>query len=189
MCLSSRWVFPKPGELAASYKLQKLAIIGQFVISGLVLRGSQVVAAIKSPFPVLYGAVSILLLSPFLGVGLMSLPIQPFEFKIGMTVFCCVPTTLSACVALTTVSNGNVAIALMLAVMTNTLGVFTIPPMLAHAFGSSSISGSFNQGDMLRSLVMTVLVPLFIGSMLQRIPGMQSFLVVVVSPLHLHVLI
>lgn len=171
-----------------SYKLQKLAIVGQFIISGLVLRASQVVAAIKSPFPVLYGTVSILLVTPFLGVGLMSLPIQPFEFKIGMTVFCCVPTTLSACVALTNACNGNAAIALMLAVLTNTLGVFTIPPMLAHALGSSAISGSFNQNDMLRSLVMSVLVPLMIGSVLQRIPGMQLFLLGVAFSLHTYVL-
>lgn len=38
-------------------------------------------------------------------------------------VFCCMPTTLSACVALTTASRGNAAVALLLTVTTNMLGV------------------------------------------------------------------
>ncbi len=106
------WIFPSPGEIAHSYKVQKLSTIGQFVISGMVLQASQVVAALKSPFPILYGVLSILFVTPLLGIAVMALPwIHPFEFKVGMAVFCCVPTTLSSCVALANQCNGNAAVA------------------------------------------------------------------------------
>jgi sodium/bile acid cotransporter 7 len=165
------WMVPRPGEIAMGYKVQKLSTIGQFVISGMVLQASQVAVAIKSPLPIIYGVLSILFVTPLLGIAVMSLPwIHPFEFKVGMAVFCCVPTTLSSCVALTNQCNGNAAVALMLVVLTSTLGVFTIPTVLGFVLGSTSLGpGAFNQRELLKTLIVTVLCPLFVGI------GLQSF--------------
>lgn len=171
------WIFPSPGEIAHSYKVQKLSTIGQFVISGMVLQASQVVAALKSPFPILYGVLSILFVTPLLGIAVMALPwIHPFEFKVGMAVFCCVPTTLSSCVALANQCNGNAAVALMLVVLTSTLGVFTIPTVLGFVLGSTSLGpGAFNQGELLKTLILTVLCPLFVGITLQRMRAVSTW--------------
>lgn len=176
------WFIPTPGTIAHSYKVQKFSTIGQFVISGLVLQASQVIAALKSPFPILYGVLSILFVTPLLGILVMSLPaslVQPFEFKVGMAVFCCVPTTLSSCVALTNQCNGNAAIALLLVVLTAILGVFTIPTVLGFVLGGISGSGlgpgAFNQFELLKTLVLTVMCPLFFGMSLQRIGGISAW--------------
>lgn len=165
------WIFPKPGEIAMSMKLQKFSTVGQFVISGMVLQANQVAVAIKSPMPLLYGIISILFITPLLGIAIMNTAwIQPFEFKIGMAVFCCVPTTLSSCVALANACNGNAAVALMLVVMTSTLGVFTIPYMLSFVLGSTSLGQqAFDQRELLKSLIASVLLPLFVGIRLQCI--------------------
>jgi solute carrier family 10 (sodium/bile acid cotransporter), member 7 len=171
------WIFPKPGEIAVSMKLQKFSTVGQFVISGMVLQANQVASAIKSPLPLLYGIISILFVTPLLGIAIMNTPwIQPFEFKIGMTVFCCVPTTLSSCVALANACNGNAAVALMLVVMTSTLGVFTIPCMLSFVLGSTSLGQqAFDQRELLKSLIVSVLLPLFVGIGLQRIRNVADW--------------
>jgi sodium/bile acid cotransporter 7 len=170
------WTCPTPGEIASSYKLQKLSTVGQFIINGLVLQASQVAVACKSPLPVLYGVASILFITPLLGIALMNTPwIQPFEFKIGMAAFCCVPTTLSSCVALTNACGGNAAVALMLVVCTSTLGVFSIPYMLNIVLGSSSIQGAFNQAELLKSLIFSVLFPLFLGIGLQSVKSIAAW--------------
>lgn len=143
----------------------------------MVLQASQVVVALKSPFPIIYGVLSILFVTPLLGIAVMSLPwIHPFEFKVGMAVFCCVPTTLSSCVALANQCNGNAAIALMLVVLTSTLGVFTIPTVLGFVLGSTSLGpGAFNQQELLKTLILTVLCPLFAGISLQRVRAISNW--------------
>jgi len=171
------WFVPTPGTVAHSYSVQKLSTIGQFVISGVVLQASQVVSALKSPFPIIYGVLSILFVTPLLGILVMSLPdvlIQPFEFKVGMAVFCCVPTTLSSCVALTNQCDGNGAVALMLVVLTAVLGVFTIPTLLGFVLGSS-LAPTFHKLQLLKALVLTVLCPLFVGLSLQRIRLVEAW--------------
>lgn len=178
LCAASfGWMFPKPGEVAMSLKVQKLSTIGQFVISGMVLQANQVAVAIKSPLPLLYGIISILFVTPLLGIAIMNIPwIQPFEFKIGMAVFCCVPTTLSSCVALANACNGNAAVALMLVVMTSTLGVFTIPFMLSLVLGATSLGQqAFDQRELLKSLIVSVLLPLFVGIGLQCIRSVSAW--------------
>jgi sodium/bile acid cotransporter 7 len=80
-----------------------------------------------------------------------------------------VPTTLSSCVALTNQCNGNAAIALMLVVLTAILGVFTIPTLLGFVLGSGASAlgpGAFDRLQLLKTLVLTVLCPLFFGYVL-----------------------
>jgi sodium/bile acid cotransporter 7 len=74
----------------------------------------------------LYGLVAILGITPCLGFGMLALPFQPPEFATGLALFCVVPTTLGVGVALTAVSKGNQALALLLTVATNLLGIVTV---------------------------------------------------------------
>ena len=46
--------------------LQVLATVGIFVVSGLVLQQGEALAAARSPFALLYGVVTILLITPML---------------------------------------------------------------------------------------------------------------------------
>ena len=47
------------------------------------------------------GLISILLLTPLASKAVLMLPLQPYELAVGLAVFCCMPTSLSANIALT----------------------------------------------------------------------------------------
>lgn len=63
--------------------VETVCIIVIFVISGLVLKTEELLAAFKRPFPLLYGLVAILGLTPMLGFATIKIPFQPPEFAVG----------------------------------------------------------------------------------------------------------
>jgi sodium/bile acid cotransporter 7 len=63
--------------------VETACIIIIFVISGLVLKTEELYAAIRHPWPLLYGLVAILGITPMLGFATIHLPLQPAEFAIG----------------------------------------------------------------------------------------------------------
>jgi solute carrier family 10 (sodium/bile acid cotransporter), member 7 len=72
------------------------------------------------------------------------------------------PTSLASCVTLTLAVGGNAALALLLTLTTNLLGIFTLPYVLSgllHTAGGVELP----PGPMLRTLVEQILVPLGIG--------------------------
>lgn len=69
---------------------------------------------------------------------------------------------------------GNGALALLLCVGSNTIGIATIPFFL-KAMLSSSTSVSLNAVDLLIKLVIGILVPLAIGKLLLNIPAVERF--------------
>ena len=89
----------------------------------------------------------------------------PPEFSIGLAIFCVVPTTLGVGVALTAASKGNQALALLLTVATNLLGIITVPYELKLLLRGSNVV-SVEPGPLVLKLVLTVLVPSVIGKVL-----------------------
>lgn len=69
---------------------------------------------------------------------------------------------------------GNAALALLLCVGSNTIGIATIPFFL-QAMLSSSTDVSLDAVDLLIKLVIGILVPLTIGKLLLNIPAIQRF--------------
>ncbi|KAL8247517.1 hypothetical protein R6Q59_008733 [Mikania micrantha] len=85
---------PYPGCLAHRYQLSKASTIGIFIMSGLTLRSEDVSAAAEA-WP----------------VGLFGLVRENQELvRMGLALFCCMPTTLSSGVALTRVVNSSIAV-------------------------------------------------------------------------------
>ncbi|KAL4447317.1 hypothetical protein ABPG77_007350 [Micractinium sp. CCAP 211/92] len=176
MAITIGWFFPALGVAAAGAELHLGATIGIFVVSGLLLQRGEMLTALRSTAALAYGLVAILAATPLLALAVLRLPLQPPEMALGLAVFCCMPTTLSACVALTTASGGNAAVALLLTVTTNMLGVFSIPSMLSVVLGSGAGVASFDTLTLFRNLVLTVLLPLLGGAALQAIiPGAQHW--------------
>ena len=101
-----------------------------FVISGLTLKGDDINSALKAYVGFGYGMVSILFLTACMGFIMTAIPFTPIEFRTGFAVFCTVPTTSSSGTTLTATAHGNAALALMLTVCSNLLGVATTPLML-----------------------------------------------------------
>lgn len=171
------WLCPGPGTFAAARNLQTFSTIGIFIISGILLQRGEAAAALRSPIAIAFGILSTLLITPLAAFGVMRLPLHPPEMALGLAVFCCVPTTLSTCVTLSNACKGNSAVALLLVIVTNVLGVFTIPTMLSLVLGGSAAgAASFNPTALFKSLVKFVLLPLLGGVVLQTtIPGLPQW--------------
>jgi sodium/bile acid cotransporter 7 len=157
--------------------LQTFSTVGIFTISGILLQRGEAIAALRSPIAIAFGIISTLFITPLAAFGVMRLPLHPPEMVLGLAVFCCVPTTLSTCVTLSNACKGNSAVALLLVIATNILGVFTIPSMLSLVLGGSAAgAASFNPTALFKSLVKFVLLPLLGGVVLQTtIPGLPQW--------------
>ena len=77
------------------------------------------------------------------------------------------PTTLSSGIALTQQARGNVALALLLTVSTNLLGIFTVPFVLAHLLGAVG-QVELSAVELLVKLCLTILLPLSAGRYVRR---------------------
>ena len=160
-------VFPGPGRFMATLPTQYVAVSLIFLVSGLLLRTDEVKAALAAWPATLWGSLSILLVTPLIGSAIaFQVPIDP-SFRLGLALFCCMPTTLSSGIALTGQARGNVALALLLTLLTNTVGIVTVPFVMAHllgALGQVELSGT----DLLFKLCFSILLPLGVGKYLQR---------------------
>lgn len=101
------------------------ATIGIFIISGLLLQRGESLAAVRSTTALAYGLTAILAVTPLAAFAMLRVPLQPPQMALGLAVFACMPTTLSANVTLTSAANGNTAVALLLTLVSNMLGVST----------------------------------------------------------------
>lgn len=101
--LPFRFLAPNAGIKAADAGLQQFTTFGIFVISGLNLKRGETSQALTAWASIIYGLATILLITPLLGFVALRLPLQPPELAFGLTIFCCMPTTLSTAVSLTQV--------------------------------------------------------------------------------------
>ncbi|KAF6165958.1 hypothetical protein GIB67_012855 [Kingdonia uniflora] len=153
---------PSLGCLAHRYSMSKFSTFGIFLISGLVLRSEEIGAAAEAWPAGLFGIVSILVLSPIFSKFILQVQLAPQEFVTGLAIFSCMPTTLSSGVALTQLVGGNSALALAMTVISNLLGILFVPFSLSK-FIADSVGVSVPTGQLFRSLITTLLVPLILG--------------------------
>jgi sodium/bile acid cotransporter 7 len=139
-----------------------------FLVSGLTLQSSELISVLRRPFSAVYGVVTILLLTPLLALLTTKLPLKPEEFSTGLSIFCIVPTTLSVGVALTQAAKGNQALALLLTVGTNILGIVTVPHLLKFLLGGQTGLASLDPQDLTFKLTLTALVPTIVGHLAAR---------------------
>ncbi|KAL1541313.1 putative sodium/metabolite cotransporter bass4, chloroplastic [Salvia divinorum] len=153
---------PGPGCLADKLYVSKISTFGIFVISGLTLRSDEIGAATEA-WPVgLFGLASILFFTPLFSKIILMLNLQPQEFVSGLAIFSCMPTTLSSGVALTRLAGGNSALALAMTLISNLLGILIIPYSISK-FIAAGVGVAIPTEQLLRSLVLTLLVPLILG--------------------------
>lgn len=160
-------LFPEPGQYMATLPTQHVAISVIFICSGLLLRTQEIRAALLAWPATLWGSLSILFLTPFIGAFIaFQVPLDP-PFQLGLALFCCMPTTLSSGIALTGQARGNVALALLLTVLTNLAGIFTVPFVLANLL---DIMGhlELSAWELLVQLCLSVLLPLLVGKSLRH---------------------
>ncbi|KAI3987136.1 hypothetical protein MKX01_036926 [Papaver californicum] len=155
-------VNPTLGCLAHQYSVSKFSTFGIFLISGLLLRSEEIGAATEAWPAGLFGLVCILLFTPFFSKVVLQLQLAPQEFVTGLAVFSCMPTTLSSGVALTQLAGGNTALALAITVISNLIGILTVPLSISK-FIADGVGVSVPTKQLFRSLVLTLVVPLVLG--------------------------
>uniref|UniRef100_A0A7N0VIR6 Probable sodium/metabolite cotransporter BASS4, chloroplastic n=1 Tax=Kalanchoe fedtschenkoi TaxID=63787 RepID=A0A7N0VIR6_KALFE len=165
---------PTLGCIAHRYSLSKLCTFGIFFISGLKLSGREVREVAGVWKAGIFGLASILVFSPIVSKLIFQVPLAPQEFVTGLAIFCCVPTTLSSGVALTQLVGGNSALALSLTVVSNLLGILTVPFWVSSLL-ATGVGASVPTGELFWSLVSTLLLPLLLGKVLRSsVQGVAS---------------
>jgi len=163
---------PEPGIFMASLPTANFVVSIIFFISGLLLKTDEIWEAVSAWQGTMWGCISILIVTPVIGVTVATLvPMDPI-FQIGLALFCCMPTTLSSGIALTSQSRGNVALALLLTVLTNIGGILTVPFALIFLVGPmlQSIGPvELSAGDLFLKLCISILLPLSAGKFCRRL--------------------
>lgn len=159
-------VWPAPGRAMAAWPTQYVAVSIIFLCSGLLLRTDEIRAALSAWPATLYGTLSILFITPAVGAAIALRAPLDESFRLGLALFCCMPTTLSSGIALTNQARGNTAMALLLTVATNLLGVFTIPFVLVAVLGAVG-NITLSAGSLLIKLCLSILLPLVAGRLLR----------------------
>lgn len=146
-------------------------------VKGLFLKTSDVESALRAKGPLLFGLASILAVTPVLGTIVLNLgpALARQELRVGFLLFCCVPTTVNSGVALTAAAGGNVALALLLTIAANTLGIFTVPFILSKLLSEVDSDISVDPVPMLLKLVRNILVPICVGRLLRRVACLETF--------------
>lgn len=167
---------PTPGCLAHKYSLSKFSTSGIFFISGLKLQGGEF-RAVSEAWPAgIFGLASILLLSPFFSSLIFQVNLAPREFVTGLAIFSCMPTTLSSGVALTQLVDGNSALALALTVMSNLLGILTVPFWISKFF-TDDFGVPIPTRELFGSLILTLLIPLILGKVVRNmLKGLATYI-------------
>eukprot|EP01023_Acetabularia_acetabulum_P047811 TRINITY_DN5041_c0_g1_i1.p1 TRINITY_DN5041_c0_g1~~TRINITY_DN5041_c0_g1_i1.p1 ORF type:complete len:380 (-),score=40.07 TRINITY_DN5041_c0_g1_i1:102-1241(-) len=165
---------PSPGAFLGSLKLGDFSIIKTlnvcliFFLSGLTLRTSEIKSALSAYLAFGYAMTAILVITPLAGYIALEIPYTPYEFAIGLAVFCVVPTTLTSGATLVMQANGNYALALMVTVCSNVLGVVTVPFALKIILEGVAQGVSVDAVALLIKLFLTILMPLVVGKIVRH---------------------
>ena len=164
------FLWPEPGRAMDRLPTQYVAVSVIFVCAGLLLRTEEIRAALSARAATAWGFLSILFVTPAVGALIaFRTPLEP-AYQVGLALFVCMPTTLSSGIALTSQARGNVALALLLTVTTNLVGVFTIPFVLVAVLGAMG-QVELSATDLLGKLCLSILLPLAAGRWLRRFLG------------------
>jgi sodium/bile acid cotransporter 7 len=164
--------FPYPGTVLGSFQLADKGIV-QFIntfivffISGITLKIEAFHEISKYYRAIVIGVISINFITTLVAFIFLSCAFLSFQYRLGLAIFCCVPTTLGVGVALSQLSNGDVLLSLLLTVLTNALGTVTTPFLLMFYVSSVSANDQSIHIDsvgLLVSLSLNVLLPTLIG--------------------------
>ncbi|GFR43181.1 hypothetical protein Agub_g4231, partial [Astrephomene gubernaculifera] len=157
-------LWPTPGNALYQFKVNgwklvttiNMALI--FFIFGITLETSELKMAMKGYKVLLLAIVTILFVTGMTGFIFINMDFKPMEFGYGLAIFACVPTSLSSGVALVIAGYGNAALALLMTVSTNIIGIF-ISPLVVKLILSSAIKDiKLNAGDMVVKLGVSIII-------------------------------
>lgn len=149
-----------------------IVIIVIFFLSGLALDTRQIRSGISDYSGTLLALLLIFVSAPLVAMLFSYLPLSS-ELLIGLLLVAAMPTTLSSGVVMTGSSGGNMAHALLITIIANSLAVLTIPLTLAFllSFTGDSRIIEIDQLPIMIKIATRVLLPLIIGIILRNKAG------------------
>jgi sodium/bile acid cotransporter 7 len=153
------------------YQIVTAGIFLAFFITGLTLDTSRLNAQLLQVRAPLAAMISSLVFIPLLSWFLARL-VFPLEYVLGVCIIATAPVTMFSGTVMTALGRVNVPLSLLVCVLGNFIGVFTVPVSLKLLVEAGE-DVSLPVLKMLLSLVITVLVPIALGMLAQ--PPLTAF--------------
>ncbi len=162
-------VVVNPGIWLKAHHGPDLVIILIFLLSGMALNTRQLRDGVADIKGTLLALLLIFIIAPAIASFISLLPLQT-GLIIGLLLVSAMPTTLSSGVVMTGSSGGNMAHALFITIIANSLAVVAIPFVLTLLFNSIGATQviEVDQLTIMVKLASRVLLPLFIGILLRN---------------------
>lgn len=162
----------KAGRWLKSHGGPDWVIFFIFILSGLVLDARLLRKGLSDVSATISALVVIFILSPLVVLLFYYLPLD-VQVLTGLFLVAAMPSTLSSGVVMTHSAGGNMAHALFVTIVANTLAVFTIPVVLSWLL---AITGADHTIDIDKTAIMLkiatlVLLPLALGTGIQHCAG------------------
>jgi sodium/bile acid cotransporter 7 len=135
----------------------------------------------KFIYALLLALVISLLGAPFIGIGAVELFGFGTMTALGLIVVCCVPVTLSSATVITELAKGNTIWSLLMTVVMNIVGIFSIPLMLKLTLEEAE-GVSISAWNLLLKLILLVLLPFIAGMTARKMTKMKTMAIVAYMP-------
>lgn len=168
LALGVAWLAPGWGSALQQLGLAPWLVVTIFLVNGYQAdlkqfpRGRDVLS-----LAVIAVAIS-LIVSPVIGMAMVSALALPVAAALGMVVMATVPPTLSSGIVVTQIAGGDAVRALFLTILLNLLGIVTIPFMLHLTLGSTGLV-EISPLPLLQQLALIVLAPFLTGMAVKRL--------------------
>ncbi|XP_032218508.2 probable sodium/metabolite cotransporter BASS4, chloroplastic [Nematostella vectensis] len=190
--------WPAAGIFLEKLHVYHACVVVAYFIFGLHLKNCEFYIALQEYRAIIWALVCVLFVTPALGVQITKTihfatlsnenmttelsviranvsAIGPTEFAIGLQVFFCSPATFGTGVILAALAGGNLALGLVIMLITNIAGVFSSPPLLAWL---TSLETTHEEAQAFAKLlgvfVLTVLLPMMIGKLVRLWPRLSE---------------
>lgn len=158
-----------PGLWLKEHRGPDIIIVLIFLFSGLALNTSQIRAGLKDYRGTLTALLLIFIISPLFALLLSMLPLST-GLLLGLFLVAVMPCTLSSGVVMTDAAGGNMAHALLITIVSNSLAVVTIPVSLAIllSFTGDARVIEIEQLPIMIKIATLVLLPLVAGVLIRN---------------------
>jgi len=158
------------------------------------LKTEEIKRAMRTWKAALFGFISILFITPCASFAVIRIDFAIPEFAAGLALFFAQATTLSSGPIITGQAKGNIALALLLTVTTNIIGVFTMPLFVSSSLdyyveknadlstnnqtsdsGEEEVDIKVDPVPIIIKLIFAILIPLAVGKLLRNFAGVRTF--------------
>lgn len=173
LALLIAWLAPDPGAMLQQLGFIPWMVVTIFLINGYQTRFKELPRGRRILSASIIAILISLLISPLIGLAVVSSVSLPIGAAMGLVVMATVPPTLSSGIVMTGIAGGNVAKALFLTILLNLVGVFTVPFMLQLTLDSIGII-PISPLPLLKQLILIVLIPFLVGMFLKSVAHIPS---------------